>query len=68
MSTALAEVNMGTVDRAARVVLGLGIIGLFLASPVPAYVGLAGLVLALTGVIAYCPAYALFGLRTCRTP
>lgn len=66
MSTELAEVNVGKIDRGARVVIGLATIAFFIASPVSALVGLAGLVIALTGFIGYCPAYALAGMSTCR--
>lgn len=58
--------NEGTVDRALRVVLGLGLLTwtAFGAGPV-AWVGLVGLVPLATGLAGSCPIYTLFGLRTC---
>jgi hypothetical protein len=66
MATELAEVNLGKIDRAARVTLGVAVITYFLLAPVTALVGLAGLVIALTGFIGFCPAYALFGMSSRR--
>jgi hypothetical protein len=67
--------NVGTVDRIARLVVG---IVLLLVPFVPALTGLvagwgalmwvlpaAGLVLVGTAVLRFCPAYALAGIRTC---
>ena len=56
--------NMGTVDRAVRVVVGVGILayGAFVGS----YWGLIGIVPVLTGAVGFCPAYLPLGLSTCR--
>jgi hypothetical protein len=56
--------NVGTADRAARVIVGLGLI---LAS-LYGFIGLWGWVGALpllTGAFGFCPAYLPFGLNTC---
>jgi|FaiFalFF_MnMetaG_3_1042247.scaffolds.fasta_scaffold22183_1 hypothetical protein len=62
--------NVGTWDRAARVVLALVLA--YLATRTGggwAWVaGLAALVAALTAVVGYCPLYALLGIRTCPAP
>lgn len=64
--------NIGSVDRILRFVLGLVLIALPLATTVLdgwgawKYASLAvGLVMALTALFRFCPAYALFGIRTC---
>lgn len=57
--------NVGGIDRGLRIVLGVAILSLFFFIDSPnrwwALVGLAPL---LTGLVAWCPAYAPFGLRT----
>lgn len=57
--------NMGSVDRAVRVVMGLGIIGagIYFKS----WWGAIGVVPLLTAATGWCPAYLPFGLSTCRT-
>jgi Protein of unknown function (DUF2892) len=59
--------NEGTVDRAVRIVLGLALLSVFFFGP-RSLLGLIGLVPLVTGVMGYCPLYALFGLRTCPAP
>jgi Protein of unknown function (DUF2892) len=56
--------NLGTIDRALRVVAGLGLIGATLAGYLPAC-GWIGVVLIATAAIGWCPAYLPFGLKTC---
>jgi hypothetical protein len=56
--------NEGTVDRVLRIVVGLGILSLTVVGPKTLW-GLVGLVPLLTGLVGYCPAYALVGLSTC---
>lgn len=57
--------NEGTLDRVLRVIVGLAILSLaFIGPQTPwAYFGLIPL---LTGLVGFCPAYALFGIRTCK--
>ena len=57
--------NEGTLDRVIRVIVGLAILSLaFIGPQTPwAYFGLIPL---LTGLVGFCPAYALFGIRTCK--
>lgn len=59
--------NEGTIDRVLRVVVGLAVLSLAFVGPKTpwAYLGLLPLI---TGLVGFCPAYALFGWRTCRTP
>jgi hypothetical protein len=58
------KLNEGAVDRVIRVGVGLAILSLvFIGPKTPwAWVGLLPL---LTGVIGFCPAYAIFGFNTC---
>lgn len=59
--------NVGTWDRAARVVVGVLLLGLYGAlTPPLRYVTLIGLVLIATAMMGRCPLYSLFGISTCR--
>ncbi|MEQ8964683.1 MAG: DUF2892 domain-containing protein [Azospirillaceae bacterium] len=60
-------VNEGTIDRALRIVVGLVLIALVFVGPRTAW-GWIGLVPLVTGLVGFCPAYRLLGLRTCRAP
>ncbi len=55
--------NEGTIDRALRVVLGLGLLATFFVGPKTS-LGLIGLVPLATGLIGSCPLYTVLGLRT----
>ncbi len=55
--------NEGTLDRAIRVILGLGLLSLTVAGP-HSMVGLVGLVPLATGAIGFCPLYRVFGFNT----
>lgn len=57
--------NEGAVDRIIRVVVGLAIVSLVFIGPQTPW-GWLGLVPLLTGLVGFCPAYALFGFSTCR--
>lgn len=59
--------NEGTVDRAARVIVGLGILSLVFIGPETPW-GYVGLVPLITGPVGYCPAYGLLNIRTCKVP
>lgn len=56
--------NEGGLDRAIRVIAGLGLISLAFVGPQTAW-GWIGLVPLLTGIVGFCPAYRLIGLNTC---
>ncbi|MBS0251414.1 MAG: DUF2892 domain-containing protein [Proteobacteria bacterium] len=58
--------NIGKWDRVLRVVAGIILISLVFIGP-KTFWGLIGLVPLVTGLSGYCPAYSLFGIRTCRT-
>lgn len=59
------ETNVGTIDRAARLVVGVAIIaaGAYYQS----WWGAVGLIPLFTGITRWCPAYLPFGINTCRT-
>ena len=59
--------NVGTIDRVVRVIVGLALLSLlFVLEGAARWFGLVGVVLLLTALAGSCPAYSLFGIRTCR--
>lgn len=60
------EKNVGSIDRIARIVLGLALIALVFVGPQTPW-GWIGLVPLATALIGWCPAYRLLGIRTCST-
>lgn len=62
--------NMGTTDRAIRVLIAILLIGLFLGNVISGTIGIVLLVVAgvfiLTSAVGHCPLYTIFGIRTCR--
>jgi hypothetical protein len=60
--------NVGTIDRIARVIVGLALIAFALGFIAPgtswAWVGWIGVVPILTAVFSTCPAYSLLGMST----
>jgi hypothetical protein len=59
--------NEGNLDRALRILVGLAILSLVFVGPQTPWVWL-GHVPLITGLVGFCPAYALFGIRTCPLP
>jgi len=64
MLSRLLAVNEHPIERALRVVLGLGLLALVFVGPKTPW-GWIGLVPLATGLIGSCPLYSLFGLSTC---
>ena len=58
------KTNVGSVDRIIRIAAGLVLIGLALTGQIGAW-GWIGIVPLLTGIFKFCPAYMLFGIKTC---
>jgi hypothetical protein len=58
--------NEHTVDRVVRIILGLGVLSLFLVGPQSAW-ALLGLLPLVTGLVGSCPVYTLLGVSTCST-
>lgn len=68
--SSIVEQNEGKLDRTLRVIVGLALI----ASPLGIYGienanvwGWVGLLPLVTGLWGFCPAYRLFGIKTCST-
>ncbi len=56
--------NVGTIDRALRVFVGLALISLAFVGPQTPW-GWIGLLPLATGLLGWCPPYALLGINTC---
>ena len=57
--------NIGGLERSIRVLAGAGIISMAFIGPKTPW-AFFGFVPLLTGLIGWCPPYAMFGLNTCR--
>lgn len=55
--------NIGSIERAVRIIVGLFIVSLMFWGPTTLW-GLLGLVPLLTGLLGWCPPYALLGIST----
>ena len=60
------SIHVGSVDRMARIVVGLVLMILAATGTVGLW-GWIGIIPLLTGVFRFCPAYNLFGINTCKT-
>ena len=60
------KVNVGTVDRIARALLGLVLVALALTGAIGAW-GWLGLVLIGVAAVGNCPLYSVLGVSTCKT-
>jgi len=58
------KLNVGGIDRIARIVVGLVLIALAATGTVGAW-GWIGVVPLLTGAVGFCPLYPLIGMNTC---
>lgn len=58
------KLNVGGIDRLARIVVGLALIALATTGTVGAWACL-GVVPLVTGLVRFCPLYTLMGLSTC---
>jgi hypothetical protein len=58
--------NVGTLDRTLRIGAGLVLIALSAIGTVGPW-GWIGIVPLATGLLGWCPAYTLFGIKTCKT-
>lgn len=56
--------NVGTFDRALRIIIGLVLISLVFVGPHTPW-GWIGIIPLVTGLVSFCPAYAIFGASTC---
>ena len=58
------KTNVGGIDRLLRIVIGLVLIGLAATSTIGVW-GWLGVIPLATGLMGSCPAYSLFGWKTC---
>jgi hypothetical protein len=59
------KVNVGSTDRALRVIVGLVLIALVFVGPKTPW-GWIGVIPLVTGLFRMCPLYSLMGVNTCR--
>lgn len=60
------KVNVGNIDRGARIVAGIVLLGLvFVVESDARWLGLIGIIPLATGLMRWCPLYSLFGMSTC---
>jgi len=60
------KANVGSLDRAVRLILALVLFSLyFVLEGNLRFLALVGFIPLLTGLVSWCPLYALFGLSTC---
>jgi len=58
--------NIGGIERIIRIVAGVGMLSLVFIGPETKW-GYLGIVPLATGLISWCPLYALFGFSTCKS-
>ncbi len=58
------KTNEGAIDRVLRVLVGAGVLSLAFVGPQTPW-GYLGLVPLITGLVGYCPVYAMLGFNTC---
>lgn len=67
-------VNLGTIDRAIRIILGLVLLAapfvsglaIFASSTATTVAMIAGVVMLATSAMRFCPIYRILGIRTCK--
>jgi len=61
--------NLGGIERSIRIVVGLMLLAVSYGAELPMAASVAAIVVGavalVTGLIGYCPAWALFGINTC---
>jgi hypothetical protein len=58
--------NVHNIERVIRILIGLGLISLVFIGPQTPW-GWLGVIPLATGIIGWCPPYALLGISTCKT-
>ena len=58
--------NVHNIERDIRILIGLGLISLVFVGPQTPW-GWLGVIPLATGIIGWCPPYALLGISTCKT-
>ena len=59
------KINVGSIDRVLRIIVGLALIALTAAGIIGVW-GWIGVIPLLTGIFRFCPAYTLLGMSTCQ--
>ena len=59
-------INMGSIDRVLRAVVGVVLIALVFVGPQTPW-GWIGVVPLITAFVGVCPAYSILGIKTCKT-
>jgi hypothetical protein len=57
--------NVGSIDKILRIVVGIALVAATALGALPVW-GYIGVIPLVTGVVGFCPAYALLGLSTCK--
>jgi hypothetical protein len=57
--------NVGSIERIIRIIAGIAILSLAFAGPRSPWAYL-GIILLATGLLGWCPPYALLGISTCK--
>ena len=60
----MLKINIGSVDRVLRVIVGLVLIALVFVGPQTPW-GWLGVIPLVTGLVRFCPLYTLLGVNTC---
>lgn len=60
--------NVGSIDRIVRIIAGIALLAFALVGPETGYnyLGFIGIVPLATALLGWCPAYTLFGIKTCK--
>ncbi|WP_419799164.1 MAG: DUF2892 domain-containing protein [Terasakiella sp.] len=60
--------NVGSIDRIVRIIAGIALLAFALVGPETGYnyLGFIGIVPLVTALLGWCPAYTLFGIKTCK--
>ena len=65
------KTNMSTADKFIRVLIGIVIAILYYMEVISGTTAIVilglGIILLITSLVSYCPLYAIFGIKTCRT-
>jgi len=59
--------NIGTLDRGLRMVVGFGLMALAYVGTIPAWAGYVGVIPLATGLAGFCPLYRFLGVSTGST-
>lgn len=59
------KTNIHNVERVIRIVLGVGLISMAFVGPANSWF-LLGVIPLITGLVGWCPPYAIFGINTCN--